>query len=40
MIIIIIIIIMLFRVYVNDLPQSLKKCAVDSYVDDTNVLVR
>ena len=26
---------LLFSVYVNDLPLSLKKCEVDSYVDDT-----
>ena len=28
---------LLFSVYVNDLPQSLKKCEVDSYVDDTKM---
>ena len=28
---------LLFKVYVNDLPQSLKKCKVDSYVDDTKM---
>lgn len=28
---------LLFRVYVNDLPHPLKKCEVDSYVDDTKM---
>ena len=28
---------LLFSVYVNDLPLSLKKCEVDSYVDDTKM---
>lgn len=28
---------LLSSVYVNDLPQSLKKCKVDSYVDDTKM---
>ena len=28
---------LLFSVYVNDLPQSLHKCEIDSYVDDTKM---
>ena len=28
---------LLFSVYVNDLSQSLNKCEVDSYVDDTKM---
>ena len=28
---------MLFNIYVNDLPLSIKNCSVDSYVDDTKL---
>ena len=28
---------LLFSVYINDLPHPLKKCEVDSYVDDTKM---